>query len=316
MLLHLRFAKDFPSSVIDNFKMLYVIPKKKSKVTAKRFWRTFNDAGAPIKKVSAKDKLLFELQYIDNIFECYEAVFDHSILREHIYNRLKKSNVTLLLNHKADSFVEKQDSAITHLSKSHSIESKYIFNTTYSKINSLLEKSDIGLSSLKHELVELALFEPPKELKNIGLTVMDGPFFSFLPFPAENKHSLSHVKYSVHKSWLDDKTNERNPNNFCIGKNIKSNFIFMLKDSQRFIPIIQDSKYIKSMLEIKTVLQKNEQDDGRPILYQTNSKHEKIISILGGKIDNIYDLFELVRSTNNIFKKATLKYLIDCNESL
>ena len=32
------------------------------------------------------------------------------------------------------------------------------------------------------ELAELALIEPPEELRPFGITVMDGPFFSCMPF--------------------------------------------------------------------------------------------------------------------------------------
>jgi len=45
------------------------------------------------------------------------------------------------------------------------------------------------------------------------------------------------------------------------------------------------------------VLIKNEADDGRPILFLRRPETSRVISILGGKIDNIYDLFELVRTT-------------------
>ena len=68
----------------------------------------------------------------------------------------------------------------------------------------------------------------------------------------------------------------------------------MIKDASRYLPIIQKSKYIKSFFEVKTILQKNEGNDGRPILYEKNQEMDGFFSILGGKIDNIYDIFEKV----------------------
>ena len=49
--------------------------------------------------------------------------------------------------------------------------------------------------------------------------------------------------------------------------------------------------------DVKTVLLKNETDDGRPILYQRKPENSRVVSVLGGKIDNIYDLFDIVRTT-------------------
>jgi hypothetical protein len=50
--------------------------------------------------------------------------------------------------------------------------------------------------------------------------------------------------------------------------------------------------YVDSLFEVKTVLVKNEGDDGRPILFEKHFKLPGCYSILGGKIDNIYDVFE------------------------
>ena len=47
------------------------------------------------------------------------------------------------------------------------------------------------------------LREMSDELKNSGITVMDGPFFSVMPFPAKGLHSFSHVRYTPHYEWQD-----------------------------------------------------------------------------------------------------------------
>ena len=66
----------------------------------------------------------------------------------------------------------------------------------------------------------------------------------------------------------------------------------MLRDVERYMPSIKDSEYIESLFEVKTILTKNEGDDGRPILYEPHQKVPGCFSILGGKIDNVYDVLE------------------------
>jgi hypothetical protein len=66
----------------------------------------------------------------------------------------------------------------------------------------------------------------------------------------------------------------------------------MVRDSARYIPAIREAKYVESLFEVKTVLVKNEGDDGRPILFERHPGLPNCFSILGGKIDNIYDVLE------------------------
>ena len=58
------------------------------------------------------------------------------------------------------------------------------------------------------------------------------------------------------------------------------------------MPALAQAMYVDSLFEVKTVLVKNESDDGRPILFERHAELPGCYSILGGKIDNIYDVLE------------------------
>jgi hypothetical protein len=45
-------------------------------------------------------------------------------------------------------------------------------------------------SAIKRELTEMVLIAPPPQLRGRGFTIMDGPFFSVMPFPAAGLHAL------------------------------------------------------------------------------------------------------------------------------
>ena len=66
----------------------------------------------------------------------------------------------------------------------------------------------------------------------------------------------------------------------------------MRRDAARYMPAIAAARYVDSLFEVKTVLVKNEGDDGRPILFERHPNLPGCYSILGGKIDNIYDVLE------------------------
>ena len=76
----------------------------------------------------------------------------------------------------------------------------------------------------------------------------------------------------------------------------QTNYPHMIKDAQRYMPSLRDCKYVDSIWEVKTILPLSEIDDGRPILFRNNHGLQNLTCILGGKIDNIYDvLYEIER---------------------
>jgi len=84
-----------------------------------------------------------------------------------------------------------------------------------------------------------------------------------------------------------------------------------VRDGQRYLPCLAGARHEKSIFEVKTILIKNEADDGRPILYQQKPADSRVVSILGGKIDNIYDLFDLVRTTSSEFTDTDDRFVLD-----
>jgi hypothetical protein len=83
----------------------------------------------------------------------------------------------------------------------------------------------------------------------------------------------------------------------------------MIQDARRFVPSLAGAEWVRSLYEVKTLLLKNESDDGRPILYQRRPPESRVVSVMGGKIDNIYDLFDLVKTTDAAFAYADDRYV-------
>ena len=138
----------------------------------------------------------------------------------------------------------------------------------------------------------------PEELSNIGITVMCGPFFSVMPFPAAQLHSFSHVRYTPHYEWYDGENMlYRNAHEHLANQKIESNWNKMRYDAKRYIPLLNDCTYKESLFEVKTVLPRSEEDDSRPILFKPDYGGMKGFHyIMGGKIDNIYDVIDSIEN--------------------
>lgn len=307
--LHRRFSVDFPDAVINDFQMLYAIARYRSRVGAKRFSRMFVEMGAPISPASPTQAALFDGDMVEAVFACTEYAFDFSVLRAHLALRLESSGVDVRLGTAVTALGEAANGdVLATLSTDQVIRAGFVFNVTYAETNRVLRAAGLPEARLKHELTEIALVEPPDELSGYGITVMDGPFFSVMPFPSERVYSFTHVRYTPHRSWTDQASGE-SPYEVLRSSTLESRFAYMVQDAQRFVPCLVSTKWIRSMYEVKTLLLKNEIDDGRPILYQRSPPESRLVSVVGGKIDNIYDLFELVKTTDSAFASADDRYV-------
>lgn len=296
MLLYQRFSAEFPDAIRSDFRMLYAVARQHSKVSAGRFFRMYADMGAPISRASPAQSALFDPKMIEGAFDCVEYAFDFSRLRSHLQARIDALGLDLRTGTEVTGLEEDAAGVTAQLSSGTEIRARYVFNVTYSHINQILRMAGLPEASLKHELTEIALIAPPPELEGLAVTVMDGPFFSAMPYPSEDLYSLTHVRYTPHLAWLDARV-ATPPYDFAARQHPESRARRMILDSRRYMPCLGEAEHRKSLFDVKTVLLKNEDDDGRPILFQRRPNTSRILSVMGGKIDNVYDLFDLIRRT-------------------
>lgn len=291
-----RFVRDWPQAVKRDFVKLYAIARRNSKVTARQFERFCHEIGAKITPAEAGLKQLFEPRLIEEVFLVEEYAFDATRLAEWAVKDLREAGVEIHYLTRALAISRSPDNkglAVAAQSKSgdaSSISCRYVFNCTYSGLNQFAGDFPCTKTELKQEVTEMALMQAPEALKGIGVTVMDGPFFSMMPFPARGLHTLSHVRYTPHFSWKDERGID--PYRKLDEYDRASRVNLMVRDVARYLPAILEAKYVDSLFEVKTVLVKNEGDDGRPILFEKHAELPGCYSVLGGKIDNIYDVLE------------------------
>lgn len=290
-----KFVRDWPDAIKQDFTKLYAIARRNSKVTAKQFERFCHEIGAKIAPAEAALQKLFEPRLIESVFLVEEYAFDSTRLAAWAQDELRESGVEVRLATRATAVSRDAGSGllVTALdADGHpaALNCRFVFNCTYSGLNQLGGDFPGTLTRLKHEITEMALVKAPPALEGLGVTVMDGPFFSMMPFPARGLHTLSHVRYTPHFSWQDE--GGYDPYQKLQDYERESRVDRMLRDVGRYMPAVLDARYADSLFEVKTILQKNEGDDGRPILFEKHAELPGCYSILGGKIDNIYDVLE------------------------
>lgn len=291
------FVAEYEDCIDNSFDKYYAIARTFSKISAKHFYLFSKRIGADIEKAPAHINRYFNNDLIEDVYKVKEYAFDSLKLREHMRRKLIAAGVEYRLQTEAIALTTTKhyitlqtQNARGTLTNFRSIE---VFNCAYAHINKLNAGSGLPCIPLKHELTEMALIKVPEELQHIGITIMDGPFFSVMPFPPRGLHTLSHVRYTPHVAW-HDYTNEgtwRNGHHYLAHNQPMSAYTKMISDAKRYIPLLGQVHYIDSLWEVKTILPSSEHSDSRPILFAPN--HGGIpgyTCIMGGKIDNVQDM--------------------------
>jgi len=297
-----RFLADYGPSIVEDFDKYYAIGKTASKVTAAQFHAFCRRIEAPLEPAPPEIARLFNPDLIQDVFRVRECAFDALKLRDLVLGELLETGVTVRTGCRADRLRRVAGGWDVVLASpapgpppapapAPALHARYVFNCTYASLNRILARSGLPLIPLKHEMTEMALVTPPDELRHLGVTVMCGPFFSTMPFPPRGLHTLSHVRYTPHYAWRDrpeapGMAAEEPP------RPPRSHFPEMIRDAARYLPSMRRAVYRDSIWQVKTVLPESELDDSRPILFLKDHGGPGLFCIMGGKIDNVYDMYQ------------------------
>ena len=292
-----RFLDDYRDCVHTGFTHYYAVARGMSKVSASQFVEFCKRIEAPLAQAPSRVTKLFDGSRIDAVFQVEEGAFDAAALRSRMTRELKSAGVDVMLSTEAVSVqstpggveiaLHRLAPAPVYRAVCPPVHAELALNCTYSRLNHVLTASNAEPIPAKHELTELALVEPPEALGGAAVTVMDGPFFSLMPYPSRGLYTLSHVRYTPHYNWHDEED--------CPVVEVRtvdgvSRFDHMVRDATRYLPAMRDTQYVDSLWEIKTVMPRSEKDDSRPILLRRCAEHPALITVLGAKIDSVYDV--------------------------
>jgi glycine/D-amino acid oxidase-like deaminating enzyme len=294
-----RFVDEYKEAIVNDFDKYYAISKILSKVNGRQFVEFSRKINIDIEDAPEHIQRRFNPRLTDGVYKVKEYAFDSHKLRDILLAKINaRPGITINSGEEVES-VTGLEGGVRILTSKCEYKAKNVISCTYSQLNKLHRNSGIELIPLKHEIAEMCLVRLPKSLKDFSVTMMDGPFFSIMPFPTRGLHTLSHVRYTPHESWKDTEDTpsiRHDAHKYFSGLNIQTNYKRMYADVVRYIPELKDMELADTIWEVKTVLQKSEGDDSRPILFRPNFGIKGYTCIMGGKLDNIYDVFEDLRA--------------------
>ena len=300
-----RFNSEYADCVNRSFTKIYATSAAFSWTNAAEFRRFCGAANIPCEEVDARR--YFNDGMVDGAFLTTEYAFDARLLRKKLLGEIEKlSNVEVRYNARVTA-IQQMGSHFVVTAGGEKLETGFILNATYASANEILTMAGFELFPTKYELCEIILGKPSEKLAPVGITVMDGPFFSVMPFGCTEYHSLTSVCFTPHATSYDKlptlTCQSRNPAcvpgalqncDSCPAKP-KTAFGYMNRLAEKYLKQEYRFEYVKSHFALKLILKASEIDDSRPTVVRVANEDPMFVSVLSGKLNTIYDLSEVLQ---------------------
>ena len=187
-----RFHRDFAFCINREFEKVYATSAQYSWSDGEQFRKFCRAAGIPCKEVYPED--YFRKDMCDGAFLTREYTYDAMLLKERYLEELSElPNVKLLFGSRVTWLEREQDDYLCRLNSGDEYRAPFVLNATYAAANQILDLLGFEKFKIKYELCEIILCDVNEKLRRCGITVMDGPFFSIMPFGKTGFHSLTSV---------------------------------------------------------------------------------------------------------------------------
>lgn len=302
-----RFNKDYAQCILSDFDQIYATSADFSYSNAEQF-KKFCKA-ADIKCEEVPTSRYFKDGKCDGAFLTREYTYDANILKRMLLEQIAHySNIELNYEVRIRDIEKMQDCYKIVLEDGRTYCSGFVLNATYASVNQILDKLGYEPFKIKYELCEIILCDVGEKLKNTGLTVMDGPFFSIMPFGKTKYHSLTSVTFTPHMTSYDKtpqfECQKRCANGYCTPKQLgncnecvakpESAWDYMSSLARKYMNDDLTFEYKESLFSMKPILKAAEIDDSRPTVIKVYSENPTFVSVLSGKINTVYDLDEVL----------------------
>lgn len=304
----LRFCKEYGSCIKRDFKQIYATSKNFSWSDAVQFKAFCEAARIPCEAINPER--YFRQGMCDGAFLTEEFTFDALILKELMLSEIARLDSVRLCCDVDIERIERDESAYRiRLADGRNFETPFVLNATYASSNEVLHLAGFeDLFKIKYELCEIILCSVDEALMNVGITLMDGPFFSIMPFGKSGFHSLTSVTFTPHLTSYGElptfPCQQQCSNGFCTplalgncnecSEKPRTAFPYMAALAHKYLRSDFDFSYQCSLFSMKPILVSSEIDDSRPTVIRYSSHNPTFVSVLSGKINTIYDLEEVL----------------------
>jgi glycine/D-amino acid oxidase-like deaminating enzyme len=279
-----RFRKAFEPSILGDFPNAYFIASEGSRTTPDDYLAFCQALGL---RHSLFDVDTFEpsIAGVDLGVLVDEVVYDCSILRNLISSWLSDSKVSVETNANVESISRTERGFDIHLTNGGAQTFDAVVNSTYADVNRFARELGHAVPDRQYEYTVVPILEWQAE--PVGITVMDGPFMTVLPFGRTGQFLLYHVDHTVisrdvgqnlNRAWLDPLASP------AVGLD-KDRFLSEIFEAcQLFVPSLSKARHVGFLQGPRVVLANSDITDTRPSIVEL--AEPGYVSVFAGKIDH------------------------------
>lgn len=301
-----KFNRDYGFCINSEFTKIYATSADYSWSSGEQFKKFCHAANIPCEELYPEK--FFKSGKCDGVFLTREYAYDAMILKNYFLDKLKSlKNVEIQYDVHVEKISKLQNVFELVLSNKKVFQTNFLLNATYASTNQILDMLGYDKFGIKYELCEIILCDVNDKLREFGITVMDGPFFSIMPFGKTGLHSLTSVTFTPHTTSYDVLPTfqcQQKSNGFCNSKFLgncndciakpESAFPYMANLARKYLKDEYEFYYKASLFSMKPILMSSEIDDSRPTVIRKYSKNPTCVGVLSGKINTVYDLDEVL----------------------
>lgn len=299
-----RFTDEHRDMVNFTFEKYYAIDRHGSFTDAGQFERFCTYLG--IRCAREEQHPLFNYDRLEALYRTEEYSFDPVLLAQHYTKRVAThAGITLLtttLPHRA----ENNGTDWMVYTNNGTFKTPVVINATYAATNAVNRIFGLRDLELTHEISEIA-FLTSIAFDQKGLTVMDGPFGSIMPYGRSGLLSLSSVAYTHHNISYEnlprfDCMSDAHP--ACLPhapgvcttcpRRPAPNAPKMLAQMRVYFSDQVDFQYFFSYFTIKSKLKASHIDDGRPTEITRLQNQPAFYCLFAGKVNSIYEIEKML----------------------
>lgn len=303
-----RFNRDYDFCINREFQKVYATSSQYSWSDGNQFKSFCKAAGIPCEELHPER--FFRKGMCDGAFLTREYTYDAMILKEYFLEKLKEyPNVQIHYGVQIQEIEKLQDVYSLRTENGKIYQTGFLLNATYAATNQILDMLGYEKFKIKYELCEIILCDVNERLRGYGFTVMDGPFFSIMPFGKTGIHSLTSVTFTPHTTSYEEVPTfqcQARSGGYCSPFHLgncndckakpETAFPYMANLAKKYLKEAYGFSYKESLFSMKPILMSSEIDDSRPTVIRTYSQNPTFVGVLSGKINTVYDLDEVLEN--------------------
>ncbi|MDE7324502.1 MAG: FAD-binding oxidoreductase [Lachnospiraceae bacterium] len=305
-----RFNEDYGFCINRAFQKVYATSSEYSWSDGTQFKKFCEAAQIPCEELHPDN--FFKEGMCDGAFLTREYTYDAMILRDYFLDRIKETENLVRVHYgvRVEQIEKTQDAYVLYVNENgslHKYSTGFLLNAAYASTNQILDMLGYEKFGIKYELCEIILCDVNEKLKEYGFTVMDGPFFSIMPFGKTGLHSLTSVTFTPHATSYDPVPQfacQADSAGYCSGRHLgncndckakpETSFPYMASLARKYLRDEYGFTYKSSLFSMKPILMSSEIDDSRPTVVRVYSEKPVFVGVLSGKINTVYDLDDIL----------------------